>query len=225
MLKFEGCTFSAMGTDKNAKVFGLTVNGAEDVFIKNCDFNGTGYSALLNKGTGSLTVEDCTFECENIKNPIEGGQTTNNGNVTVENCTFNGVPGNNFINFYQVANDSVHTIKDCKFHGGTGNNILRISNKNNANAIFNIDNCAYEFVSGKANEWTGFILFQDYTNRTGSKQEFNRYVVNITALDRPEEGSLFYVYDDGEGVITTNDPYVYLDGALVSNPAEMVPEE
>lgn len=93
MLKFEGCTFSAVGANKNAKVYGLTINTNEDVFINNCIFNGTGYSAILNQGTGNVQVLNSDFECDNIKNPIEGGQSAPNGNVTIENCDFTGIPG------------------------------------------------------------------------------------------------------------------------------------
>lgn len=212
MLKFENCIFSAAGANKTAKVYGLTINGAEDVVIKNCDFNGTGYAAILNKGTGTLTVEDSEFECGNLKNPIEGSQAENNGNVTIDGCNFTGVPGNNFINFYQVADGSVHTIKNCKFAGSTFNNVIRLSNKNNAEATFNISDCSYKFVSGTANEWTGFILCQDYTNASGTKQDFSKYHINIDNLTRPEEGSLLYVYEDGQGIIVTNYPAVTIDG-------------
>jgi hypothetical protein len=59
-------------------------------------------------------------------------------------------------------------------------------------------------VSGQADEWTGFILCQDYTNRSGVKQDFSKYQVNIDNLTRPEEGSLIYVYEDGQGIIVTN---------------------
>lgn len=215
MLKFEGCTFSAAGENKNSKVYGLTVSGTEDVEINNCIFDGTGYAAILNKGTGTLTVNDSEFHCDNIKNPIEGGQAADNGNVTIDHCDFNGVPGNNFINFYQVADNSVHTIKDCKFAGGTDNNIIRLSNKTNATAVFNVINCSYKYVSGVADEWTGFILCQDYTNKSGVKQDFSKYRINIDNLTRPEEGSLIYVYDDGEGIIVTNYPSVYVDGSPI----------
>ena len=215
MLKFEGCTFSATGASKNDKVYGLTINGAEDVVVKNCVFDGTGYSAILNKGTGALTVEHSDFHCDNIKNPIEGSQVSDNGNVTVDGCHFTGTPGNNFINFYQVAEGSIHTIKDCTFAGATNNNIIRLSNKTNATATFNISNCSYKYVSGQVDEWTGFILCQDYTNRSGVKQDFSKYQVNIDNLTRPEEGSLVYVYEDGQGIIVTNYPVVYVDGSPV----------
>lgn len=215
MLKFEGCTFSAAGANKKDKVYGLTINGAEDVTINACVFDGTGYSAILNKGTGALTVDHSEFHCDNIYNPIEGSQTVDNGNVTVDSCTFTGVPGNNFISFYQVAEGSVHAIKNCKFAGATNNNVVRLSNRNNAAAIFNIDDCSYEYVSGNINEYSGFMLCQDYTNIKGVFEDFSKYTVNINNLTRPEEGSLVYVYEDGVGIIVTNYPAVTLDGSPV----------
>ena len=212
MLKFNDCVFSAAGATKNDKVFGLILEGAEDVRIENCIFNGTGYSALLNKTAGDVVVKNCDFECDNIKNPIEGGQASDQGSLTVENCEFKGVPGNNFINFYSVADGTVHTIKNCKFHGGANNNIIRLSNKTNHEATFNIEDVFYEFTTGIADEYTGFILCQDYTNKSGTKQNFYMYTLNINNLVHPEEGELVYVYEDGEGIITENYPTVYKDG-------------
>ena len=213
MLKFEDCTFSAAGANKKDKVYGLTINGAEDVTINNCVFDGIGYSAILNKGTGALTVDHSKFHCDNIYNPIEGSQVTDNGNVTVTDCIFDGVPGNNFISFYQVAEGTTHTVENCKFAGATNNNIVRLSNRTNAAAIFNINNCSYKYVSGRADDYTGFMLCQDYTNKNGVKEDFSKYQVNINNLDRPGEGSLVYVYEDGEGIIVTNYPVVYVDGS------------
>lgn len=218
MLTFQDCIFSAKGANKNAKVYGLVLDGADDVLVDSCTFDGTGYSAVLNKTTGKLTVKNSDFKCDNIKNPIEGAQNVENDDVTVEGCEFTGVPGNNFINFYSVKAGSTHTISKCKFAGGTGNNVIRLSNKTNSAATFNVSDCEYKFVTGKADDYTGFLLCQDYTNKSGNKQNFSNYAVRITGLTRPQEGSLYYVYDDGAGIITDNDPYVYLDGELVSKP-------
>lgn len=212
MLKFEGCTFNAAGANNKAKVYGLTILGDEDVVINDCVFESTGYAALLNQGTGTLTVKDTEFHCANNYNVIEGGQTMFNGDVTIEDCDFTGSLRNNFINFYQVADGSTHTIKGCTFAGGYNNNVIRLSNKENTTAIFNVSDCSYTFNGGTPDEYTGFILCQDYTNRSGNKQDFTKYTVNINNLTRPQEGSLVYVYDDGEGIIVTNYPVVTLDG-------------
>lgn len=208
MLRFNDCTFSAAGADRKAKTYGLNLTGSEDVLIENCVFNGTGYAAILNQTTGAVKVKGSTFECGNIYNPIEGTQTVAQGALTVEDCEFNGVPGNNFISFYNVADGSVHTIKKCAFHGATNNNIVRLSNKNNATAVFNIEDVKYNYVSGTADDYTGFILCQDYTNRSGVKQDFSKYTVNISNLNRPAEGVLFYVYEDDAGIISDNNPVV-----------------
>lgn len=215
MLKFEGCTFSAAGADRKAKVYGLTIFGGEDVSITNCVFDGTGYAGILNKGEGNLAVSDCEFVCGNLYNPVEGAQGIDNGNVTIEDSKFTGIPGNNFINFYQVKDGSTHTIKNCKFAGGTANNIIRLSNRNDAGATFNIVDCTYKYVSGTVDEYTGFILCQDYTANTGKPQDFSKYQINITNLTAPEEGSLVYVYEDGTGIIVTNYPAVTKDGSPV----------
>lgn len=215
MLKFSGCEFSAAGANKKAQVFGLTLNGTEDVLIENCKFNGTGYASLLNKTAGSVAVKSCKFECDNIYNPIEGGQSADQGALTVEDCEFTGVPGNNFINFYQVADGTVHTIKNCMFHGSSSNNIVRLSNKNNATATFNIEDVKYEFVSGTPDEYSGLVLCQDFTNKNGKKQEFDKYHLNLVNVKGPKDIQDIYVYEDGAGIIQTNYPSMTRDGQSV----------
>lgn len=209
MLKFENVTFAAQGANNKDNIYGLTLNGAEDVVVKDCTFNGTGYSAILNHSIGNVKIEDCKFECDNIYNPIEGSQSVENGNVMVSGCEFTGTPGNNFVNFYRVQPESAHTIRNCHFAGATNNNIVRLSNIGSNAASFTIDDCEYVYTSGTADEYTGFLLCQDYTNKDGKKQDFSKYVVNINKLTRPEEGSLFYVFENGKGIITgENDPQI-----------------
>ena len=215
MLKFENCVFEAKGANKNAKVFSVTLEGNEDILINDCKFQGTGYSAILNKAAANVTVKHCEFECDNYYNPIEGGSAADQGNLTVEDCNFTGIPGNNFISFYRVADGSVHHIKGCKFAGATNNNIIRLSNVNNVTATFNIDDCEYKFVSGTPDEYTGFILCQDYTSRSGNPQNFSKYNVNINNLTAPEVGELVYIYEDGQGIIFGNYPATTRDGQMV----------
>ena len=212
MLKFENCVFSAKGANKNAKVFGLTLTGDEEILVNNCKFDGTGYSAILNKAEAPVTIKNCEFECNNFYNPIEGNQSAANDNVTIDNCNFTGVPGNNFINFYNVAEDSVHTIKNCRFYGGAANNIIRLSNITNAKAEFDIDGCSYLFTTGDINEYSGFMLCQDYTNKSGTKQDFSKYTVKFDNFEVHENDALIYVYEDGRGIIVDNYPATYIDG-------------
>lgn len=212
MLKFENCIFSAKGANKNAKVYGLTLTGNEEILINNCKFDGTGYAALLNKAEAPVTIKNCEFECENYYNIIEGNQVAANDNVVIDNCNFTGVPGNNFINFYNVKENSIHTVENCRFYGGMDNNIIRLSNVTNAEATFNINGCTYRYTEGELSDYTGFMLCQDYTNKSGKKQDFSKYTVNFNNFEIPEIGSLIYVYEDGAGIITNNFPVTYIDG-------------
>ena len=213
MLTFNKCDFSAAGANNKSQVYGLNINGTEDVVIENCTFDGTGYAAILNKSTGKVTIKDCSFECDHIYNPIEGGQNIEQNDLLVENCNFKGVPGNNFINFYNVADGSTHVVKDCKFFGGTSNNIIRLSNKNNASATFKFENIKYDFSVGEVNEYTAFLMLQDYTKKTGNLQDFSKYTIYIDNLNSPKEGELYYTYTDGEGINTAdNHPLVFVNG-------------
>lgn len=212
MITIENSVFNAQGADKKAQVFGLTLNGAEDVLVKGCEFKNMGYSAVMNHCTGSVTVEDCKFDCKNIYNPIEGSQKVDNGNLTVKNCEFEGAPGNNFVNFYQFADGSHHEVVGCTFTGDTNNNIIRISNRTNATMDLLVKDCAYDYMNGTADEYTGFIMCQDYTNG----QDFTKVTVTVDnvkcngekIVDAPAVGALHYTYKNGVGIVEDNAPVV-----------------
>lgn len=189
MLKFVNCSFNAQGANKKDKVYGLTLSGSDNVLVKDCFFKNTGYSSILNESEGNVEIKDCIFVVDNVYNPIEGSQTVENGNVEITGCSFSGVPGNNFINFYSVSEYSDNKIINCVFNGSTGNNIVRLSNRSNNSATFTIEDCYYDYSTGAADEYTGFMLCQDYTNKSGSKQNFSKYTVNVNNVERPEEGS------------------------------------
>lgn len=215
MITFENVKFDAQGTNKKDKVFALTLAGDEAIEIKNCAFVNLGYSSILNNSTADVTISDCTFDCSNVYNPIEGSQSVNNGNVTVENCEFKGVPGNNFINFYQFKNGSKHEIRRCSFEPEVGNNIVRISNRLSANADFNVVDCEYNYAAGEPTEYTAFLICQDYTNKNGVKQDFTGCTISFEnvkcdGVELDAEGRVFYVYEDGKGIITgtDNDPVI-----------------
>lgn len=218
MITISNSVFDAQGTSKKDKVFGITLSGAEDILIENCSFSNQGYAAIKNDCTGNVAVENCEFQCDNIYNPIEGSQSVDNGNVTVRKCNFIGAPGNNYINFYQMAKGSEHEVSDCVFAPTVDNNIIRFSNRTNAKVKCTIKNCCYTFSEGESSEYTGFILCQDYTNKNGVKQDFSKVLINIdnvkcngVTIDENGaiEGSVYYVYEDGTGIITgTNDPVI-----------------
>lgn len=221
MITITNSVFDAKGEDKKAKVFGITLSGSEDVTLKDCAFKNTGYAGILNNCTGKVVVEDCSFECDNIYNPIEGGQSVDNGDVVVKGCSFTGTPGNNFINFYQFADGSKHEVIGCNFTPTTDNNVIRISNRESAKADFLVKDCEYTFTSGEPSAYTGFLLCQDYTNKSGKKQDFTGIKVtldnvkcngDVITADGASEGCVYYVYTDGTGIITgqDNDPVVII---------------
>lgn len=217
MIVIKNSTFDAQGANKKDKVFGITLSGSEDVLISECVFSNMGYSSILNNSTGSVYVENCEFNCENVYNPIEGGQSESNGNVSIRDCHFNGAPGNNYVNFYQFADGSQHEIVNCDFAPTVDNNIMRISNRTSAKAHFLVKDCEYTFSEGEATEYTAFLLCQDYTNNSGKKQDFSVCSVEFDNVlcngqkmteDGAAKGQIFYVYEDGAGLIDTNNPKV-----------------
>lgn len=219
MITIMNSVFDAQGADKKAKVYGITLNGAEDVVIENCEFSNQGYASILNHCAGDVTVKNCVFNCDKVYNPIEGSQSVSNGNVVVKECKFVGAPGNNYVNFYQFKDGSKHEISDCEFQPTCDNNIVRISNRTNAAAKFVAKDCKYSFVSGEPSDYTGFLLCQDYTNKSGVMQDFTKVAVEIdnvlcdgvkVSVDGAAKGCVYYVYEDGAGIITGlgNDPVV-----------------
>lgn len=218
MITILNSVFDAQGADKKATVYGVTLAGAEDVTISGCTFKNQGYSGILNNCSGAVRVEDCVFECDNIYSPIEGSQAVDNGDVVVTGCEFKGAPGNNYVNFYQFADGSRHTISNCKFNPTVDNNVIRISNRKSAAARFEVKDCEYTFAEGAPTEYTGFILCQDYTSKSGTKQDFTKVEIELdnvvcdgakVTADGAAKGSIFYVYEDGKGIITgENDPVI-----------------
>lgn len=219
MITILNSVFDTQGVNAKDKVFGVTLSGTEDVLIKDCKFVNQGYSSVLNESTGNVTIENCEFDCSNVYNPIEGSQKVNNGNVSVKNCKFIGKPGNNFINFYQVAKDSKHLISGCEFNPSVDNNVIRISNRTSTAMNLKVENCKYDFLPGDVTDYTAFLLCQDYTNKSGIRQDFSKTVVELENIlcngekvtaEGAAQGNIFYVYEDGAGLITGlgNDPVV-----------------
>lgn len=217
MITIKDSNFDAQGANKKDKVYGITLKGSEDVLISGCKFENMGYSSILNNCEGNVTVENCQFDCAKVYNPIEGSQSVDNGNVKVLNCEFVGAPGNNYVNFYQVKGGSKHEISGCSFEPTVDNNIVRISNRTSAPMEIAVENCEYIYAEGTPTEYTAFLLCQDYTNKSGIKQDFTNVKVTLknvkcdgtVIVDEPAKGSLYYVYEDGAGIITgDNDPIV-----------------
>ena len=220
MITISNSVFNIEGNGKKDKVYGITLKGAEDVRVENCEFATTGYSAILNHLDGAkLEVVNCKFACEGNYNPIEGGQSVENGAVLVKGCEFTGAPGNNYINFYNFKEGVKNVVSNCSFEPTVDNNVIRISNNGSKKASFDFIDLSYNFTEDEANEYTSFLLCQDYTNKDGKKQDFSILDVTlenvkcngtVVSKDGAAKGSIFYVYDDVAGIITGegNDPHV-----------------
>lgn len=222
MITITNSKFDAQGSAIKDKVYGLRLSGKEDVMIQNCEFANKGYASILNNCEGSVTVKDCKFNCENVYNPIEGSQAVDNGNLAVEDCEFAGKPGNNYLNLYQVADGSEHKVVGCSFNPSVDNNVIRVSNRTSAGMKIDVVDCKYDFLPGEASDYTGFLLCQDYTNKSGVKQDFSKVEVKVKNLlcngekvtaEGANVGCVYYVYEDGVGLITgENDPkFVFVD--------------
>lgn len=221
--KFIGCKFIAKGSStKDHSTPGLLVKDSAKVEIQESEFNSMGYNALSIQTGNEVNVHDCTFECDSVYNPIEGtvSGASSVKNANIVNNTFNGSCGNNFISFYKMEDKAVVNIEGNVITGAkTNNNILRLSNPDNVTATFNVTNNSYIYVGGEADDYTGFMLCQDFTAKSGNPEDFSMYNVNIENLvcndtkviEEPVVGSLYYVYQDGVGIITgTNDPIITL---------------
>lgn len=221
--KFVECVFAALGANKkDTNTPGLKINGSAKADIDTCTFKNTGYNALSITTSGDVAVENCVFECGNVYNPIEGTVSTGSAvnKVLIKGNTFNGSCGNNFMSFYKMADGAEVNIENNRITGAmTNNNVVRLSNPDNVEATFNVKNLSYIYAGGEPDEYTGFLLCQDFTAKSGKPEDFSKYSVNLTDImldnvkivEKPAVGSLFYVYQDGAGIITgTNDPTITL---------------
>lgn len=175
-----------------------------------------GYSSILNNASGEVRVSGCKFNCENVYNPIEGSQAVRTGNLLVENCEFKNAPGNNYISVYNFAEGAKHEVRNCTFEPTVDNNILRISNRESAKADFVVDTCEYVYAAGEPTDYTAFLLCQDYTAKSGKPQDFTGCTVAFNNVKcngemlNAESANVYYVYEDGKGLITgeDNDPKI-----------------
>ena len=219
---FNGCKFISGTTAKEKGVHGLTINGSAHVDVQNCEFANKGYSAIYMNSTGIINIENNKFDCTGVYNPIEGGSSASNAKlveVNIKGNVFDGQCGNNYINFYHMEDGAIVNIEDNLVDNASSESeILRLSNLSSAEAVFNVKNNNYRFADSNETDYTAFIMCQDYTAKSGKPQDFSKYVVNIEGLkcnnakveEKPVQGKLFFVYQDGAGIIETNDPQIIL---------------
>lgn len=219
--EFINCEFAAKGINSKDKVFGIEVTGDAKLSVKESKFNNTGYSSVHMCSTGDIVLENNSFNCVNVYNPLEGAVGTGSTkNVSLKRNTFNGVCGNNYVSFYKMEENSQIALEGNKFNGISADaDVIRISNPNNATVNFNIVNDSYTIKDNNPTNWTAYILCQDYTSQNGNPQNFTTVNVDVDSVlcngkkitqEGPCMGELYIVYDDAHGVITGqgNDPVV-----------------
>lgn len=174
----------------------------------------------LNVGEAVVTNNTFNGVTNGYYNAIEFGidsSANDLGQATITGNTFNSAIKNNYFNFYNMTANASIEIQNNKFLlANKGSNAIRISNpKNVTGVIFNIDENEYTYVSDSTDsQYEGLILLQDYSGQEDA-QNFSGINLNIKNLSAPESAKqLLYVYDDQDGIITTNQPIVQGDDTI-----------
>ena len=203
---------------------------ANDIEIRDLNLNGdfpkaNGNSVIQINNAEFILFKDIVFDSNNVYNGIEIGlsktATQQVKNIIFENCKFKGKFANNAILIFATENNSVITLNNCHFDKVS--NALRISNKTNSkNVVININNCTIDGWDSNP-EYQGFIIFEDYTNKTEEDVNTNnlfapeKIKVNINNLvyqgkklaptdmasvcGTANENQIIYVYADAIGLI------------------------
>ena len=177
-------------------------------------------AVTLNVGEAVVTNNTFSGTTDGYYNAIEfgiGSSANDLGKATITGNTFNSAIKNNYFNFYNMTANASIEIQNNKFLlANKGSNAIRISNpKNVTGVIFNIDENEYTYVSDSTDsQYEGLILLQDYSGQEDT-QNFSGINLNIKNLSAPESAKqLLYVYDDQDGIITTNQPIVQGDDTI-----------
>lgn len=209
----------------------IKVQTDEDFTLTNCIFApntpvnisngevvaGTRTAVYLKVG-GNATVTNNTFEGidNGYYNAIEFGINDEPAlkGANISGNTFTTSIKNNYFSFYNLQEGAVVDIKDNKLLNSNKNSDgIRISNPKNVNAKFNIVNNTFTYNGSGAN-YDALILLQDYS-KGESPQNFGSITLNIEKLSAPQDiTTLYYVYKNGTGVITTNQPVVKGDSSI-----------
>lgn len=203
---------------------------ANDIEIRDLNLNGdfpkaNGNSVIQINNAEFILFKDMVFDSNNVYNGIEIGlsktATQQVKNIIFENCKFKGEFANNAILIFATENNSVITLNNCHFDKVS--NALRISNKTNSkNVVININNCTIDGWDSNP-EYQGFIIFEDYTNKTEEDVNTNnlfapeKIKVNINNLvyqgkklvptdmasvcGTANENQIIYAYADAIGLI------------------------
>ncbi len=148
--------------------------------------------------TGNIVTNDY--------NGIEFGLNVPTGDGTlIANNNFTNI-GNNAISIYQVENGATVTVKNNTFTGKAGSFIpVRLSNSNNMSGKFVFANNTAD----TDNSWINcFVMLEDYSREGAEIQDFTKYTLVFKDNKVGANCTYTVVYDDQDGIITTNQPIV-----------------
>lgn len=170
---------------------------------------------------GKVTVTDCTFGASNdtaghMYNGLEFSQTVPMGDTTITGNTFyGGAFRHNCISFYKMNDNATIDISNNIFSdlNWDTTNAVRVSNYGSNTAIINLNGNTYSDhgTTGANQSYAGLLVFQ----KTASNNDnFTKLTVNINKFSTTSDSQLLYVYDDNDGLITTNQPIVKGDSTV-----------
>ena len=142
----------------------------------------------------------------NDYNGIEFGLNVPTGDGTlIANNNFTNI-GNNAISIYQVEDGATVTIKNNTFTGKAGSFIpVRLSNSNNMSGKFVFANNTVD----TDNSWINcIVMLEDYSQKGAGIQDFTKYTLVFKDNKVGANCTYTVVYDDQDGIITTNQPIV-----------------
>ena len=207
----NGVTLNAANIEyKVSKTSALVVNSdVTDVTITNSAITAatgrTGsHTAVSLPVSGKVVFTGNTVT--NDYNGIEFGLNVPTGDGTlIANNNFTNI-GNNAISIYQVEDGATVTVKNNTFTGKVGSFIpVRLSNSNNMSGKFVFANNTVD----TDNSWMNcFVMLEDYSAPNGGVQDFTKYTLVFKDNKVGANCTYTVVFDDQDGIITTNQPIV-----------------
>lgn len=207
----------------------LVVNTSGKFTLTGCTFapdtnnTQTGFiRTAVNLNVGEAEVTDNTFEgvTNGYYNAIEFGIGADNNDLkaaTISGNTFKSAIVNNYFNFYNMTADArIDIVNNKLLLAEKSSNGIRISNYRNVKGVtFNVADDEYTYAADSADSvYEGLILLQDFA-KGSDVQDFSGITINVTKLSAPKSAKqLLYVYDDQDGIITTNQPKLTGDDSL-----------
>lgn len=180
--------------NKNAEIVGKSISlksikvsdnarlklNAGDVEAKDLNISGSfpkanGNTVISVNNAEFIVFKDMVFDASEVYNGIEIGLASNSvlpKNILFDNCKFQGEFSNNAILVFGTQDNAIITLNNCYFEKIS--NALRLSNKSNASGVVvNINNCTVDQWETRRAPWQGFLVCEDYTNKTEEEVNAN----------------------------------------------------